>query len=143
MDFQHYHPLAEIEWWMRKWAHERPDIVDLTPGRHELRRAPDLPAHDHQQGARQGDRQAGGLLRRRTIVQPDTVTVELPEGSGRVVAPAPGFFLKGDQRLTVATRLASTAEDPQGRFTVRAASTRGGVQTATPLFAQASRRGAR
>jgi len=29
MDFQHYHTSAEIEGWMRRWARERPDLVEL------------------------------------------------------------------------------------------------------------------
>ncbi len=29
MDFKHYHTSAEIEWWMRKWATEHPDLIDL------------------------------------------------------------------------------------------------------------------
>ena len=29
MDFQHYHSEAEMNWWMRKWAFEHPNIVDL------------------------------------------------------------------------------------------------------------------
>ena len=29
MDFKHYHTSAEIEEWMRKWAREKPDLVDL------------------------------------------------------------------------------------------------------------------
>ena len=30
MDFKHYHTSAEIEEWMRKWAREHPDFVELT-----------------------------------------------------------------------------------------------------------------
>src|SRR5262245_26311645 len=29
MDFEHYHGEAEMNWWMRKWAYEHQDIVDL------------------------------------------------------------------------------------------------------------------
>ena len=29
MDFQHYHGEAEMNWWMRKWAYDHPNIVDL------------------------------------------------------------------------------------------------------------------
>ena len=29
MDFQHYHSEAEMNWWMRKWAYDHPNIVDL------------------------------------------------------------------------------------------------------------------
>jgi len=29
MDFQHYHTSEEIEWWMRKWAAEHPNLVEL------------------------------------------------------------------------------------------------------------------
>lgn len=29
MDFKHYHTSAEIEWWMRKWAAEKADLVEL------------------------------------------------------------------------------------------------------------------
>lgn len=29
MDFQHYHTTAELNYWMERWAKERPDIVDL------------------------------------------------------------------------------------------------------------------
>ena len=29
MDFQHYHTSAEIEMWMRRWAEQYPDLVDL------------------------------------------------------------------------------------------------------------------
>lgn len=29
MDFEHYHSEAEMDWWMRKWAYEHQDIVDL------------------------------------------------------------------------------------------------------------------
>jgi hypothetical protein len=29
MDFNHFHTGIEIEWWLKKWAHERPDTVDL------------------------------------------------------------------------------------------------------------------
>jgi len=29
MDFKHYHTSAEVEWWMKKWAAEKPDLVDL------------------------------------------------------------------------------------------------------------------
>src|SRR3712207_2123931 len=29
MDFEHYHSEAEINWWLRKWAYEHQDIVDL------------------------------------------------------------------------------------------------------------------
>ena len=34
MDFRHYHTSAEVETWMRKWARERPELVELyTVGR--------------------------------------------------------------------------------------------------------------
>ena len=65
MDFEHYHSEAEMNWWMRKWAYEHPQFVDLDQVGDELRREADLPAHDHQQGVRRGDRQAGRVLRRR------------------------------------------------------------------------------
>jgi len=29
MDFRHYHTSAEVEMWMRKWAREKPDLVEL------------------------------------------------------------------------------------------------------------------
>jgi len=29
MDFQHYHTTAELNYWMERWAKERPEIVDL------------------------------------------------------------------------------------------------------------------
>jgi hypothetical protein len=29
MDFAHYHSSREMEWWMRKWAHDHPDRVEL------------------------------------------------------------------------------------------------------------------
>ena len=29
MDFEHYHSEAEMNWWMRKWAYEHPQFVDL------------------------------------------------------------------------------------------------------------------
>lgn len=29
MDFEHYHTSEEIEWWMRKWAAEHPNLVEL------------------------------------------------------------------------------------------------------------------
>jgi Zinc carboxypeptidase len=29
MDFEHFHSEAEMNWWMRKWAYEHPDIVEL------------------------------------------------------------------------------------------------------------------
>ncbi|MGI5213569.1 M14 family metallopeptidase [Plantactinospora sp. CA-290183] len=29
MDFAHFHTGIEIQWWLKKWAHEHPDIVDL------------------------------------------------------------------------------------------------------------------
>lgn len=29
MDFEHYHTGIEIEWWLKTWAHEHQDIVDL------------------------------------------------------------------------------------------------------------------
>ena len=29
MDFKHYHSEAELNWWMRKWAYDHPEIVDL------------------------------------------------------------------------------------------------------------------
>jgi len=29
MDFEHYHTSEEIEWWMRKWAHENPGFISL------------------------------------------------------------------------------------------------------------------
>ncbi|MDW5324128.1 M14 family metallopeptidase [Plantactinospora sp. KLBMP9567] len=29
LDFDHFHTGIEIEWWLKKWAHQRPDIVDL------------------------------------------------------------------------------------------------------------------
>ena len=29
MDFGHYHSEAEMNWWMRKWAYEHPQFVDL------------------------------------------------------------------------------------------------------------------
>jgi hypothetical protein len=30
LDFKHYQGLPEIEWWLRKWAYEHPDIVKLN-----------------------------------------------------------------------------------------------------------------
>lgn len=30
MDFQHYHTTAEMNYWMQRWATERPDIVELV-----------------------------------------------------------------------------------------------------------------
>lgn len=32
MDFQHYHSEAEIEWWLKKWAADYPQIVTLDQG---------------------------------------------------------------------------------------------------------------
>src|SRR5687768_15059047 len=29
MDFKHYHTSEEIEWWMRKWATDHPNLVEL------------------------------------------------------------------------------------------------------------------
>jgi hypothetical protein len=29
MDFEHFHGEAEMNWWMRKWAYEHPDFVEL------------------------------------------------------------------------------------------------------------------
>jgi hypothetical protein len=29
MDFKHYHTSWEVEWWMKKWAEQYPDLVDL------------------------------------------------------------------------------------------------------------------
>jgi hypothetical protein len=29
MDFEHFHSEAEMDWWMRKWAYDHPNIVDL------------------------------------------------------------------------------------------------------------------
>ena len=48
------------------------------------------------------------------IVRPDTVEVELPEGTGEVVGDAPEFFLDGNQRRIVSVRLKLT--QPQGRY---------------------------
>jgi hypothetical protein len=72
------------------------------------------------------------------IVRPDTVTVELPEGVGEVVGDAPSFFLAGSQRQKVTVRL-KLAGEPTGRFTLRLASTRGGVDERSILFADAAR----
>lgn len=30
MDFQHYHTTAEIDYWMERWAREKPDLVELV-----------------------------------------------------------------------------------------------------------------
>jgi Zinc carboxypeptidase len=73
------------------------------------------------------------------IVRPDTVAVELPEGSGEVVGDEPAFFLKGNQRQRVTLRLKLTDANPTGRFTLRLESTRGGVDERSLLFDQASR----
>jgi hypothetical protein len=66
------------------------------------------------------------------IVRPDTVRVELPEGTGEVVGDAPQFYLAGNQRRTVSVRLKLT--QPQGRYTLRLESTRGGVDERSLLF---------
>ena len=66
------------------------------------------------------------------IVRPDTVEVELPEGTGEVVGDAPEFYLAGNQRRTVSVRLKLT--QPQGRYTLRLESTRGGVDERSLLF---------
>ena len=66
------------------------------------------------------------------IVRPDTVGVELPEGTGEVVGDAPQFYLAGNQRRTVSVRLKLT--QPQGRYTLRLESTRGGVDERSLLF---------
>ncbi|MFC7649131.1 M14 family zinc carboxypeptidase [Streptosporangium lutulentum] len=29
MDFDHFHTGIEIQWWLKKWAHDYPDLVDL------------------------------------------------------------------------------------------------------------------
>lgn len=29
MDFEHYHTSEEADWWLRKWAHEHPEFVEL------------------------------------------------------------------------------------------------------------------
>jgi hypothetical protein len=75
------------------------------------------------------------------IVRPDTVQVELAEGAGEVVGDAPRFWLAGHARETVTVRLALTDREPTGRFTLRLASTRGGVDERSLLFAAAARRG--
>ena len=56
------------------------------------------------------------------IVRPDTVQVTLPEGSGTVVGAAPSFFLKGNQRTTVAVKVKLGATPPAS-VTVKASST--------------------
>jgi hypothetical protein len=68
------------------------------------------------------------------IVRPDTVRVELPDGTGRVVGDAPSFFLDGGDRETVTVRLAIEEGNPPQSMTVQALSTRGGVdeQTVSP-----------
>jgi hypothetical protein len=73
------------------------------------------------------------------IVRPDTVSVTLPEGSGSVVGAAPEFYLKGNQRMTVPVKL-KLGETPPSAVTVKVSSTRGGVDTKSLLWAQASRR---
>jgi hypothetical protein len=73
------------------------------------------------------------------IVKPDTVSVTLPAGSGTVVGPAPQFWLKGNQRLKVPVKLKLGATPPAS-VTVTSSSTRGGVDTRSLLWAQASKK---
>jgi len=73
------------------------------------------------------------------IVRPDTIELELADGAGEVVGDDPEFWLKGNQRQNVTVRLALTASQPTGRFTLRLESTRGGVDERSLLFASALR----
>ncbi|GAA5015808.1 M14 family metallopeptidase [Actinopolymorpha pittospori] len=61
------------------------------------------------------------------IVQPDTVSVELPGTVGQTVGDEPEFWLKGRDRLTATVRVKIAEGASPGMVTVRAASTRGGV----------------
>jgi hypothetical protein len=65
------------------------------------------------------------------IVRPDTVAVELPDGSGSVVGDEPEFFLGGHEKKTVTVRLKLSADSPPPAITLRALSTRGGVDERT------------
>ena len=65
------------------------------------------------------------------IVRPDTVEVELPPGTGSVVGEEPSFFLSGGERKTATVRIKAEAGNPPSSITVRALSTRGGVDEQT------------
>ncbi len=60
------------------------------------------------------------------IVRPDTVNVELPDGA-ELIGSEPEFYLGGRSAETVRLRL-KLPDDTTGELTVRAESTRGGVQ---------------
>lgn len=73
------------------------------------------------------------------IVRADTVEIELPEGTGEVVGDAPSFYLKGFGREKATVRLKLSADNPPSTVTVRALSTRGGVDAKTMPWAAAMR----
>jgi hypothetical protein len=73
------------------------------------------------------------------IVKPDTISVTLPAGSGTVIGQAPQFWLKGNQRMTVPIKLKLGATPPSS-VTVTSSSTRGGVDTKSLPWAQASKK---
>ena len=65
MDFQHYHSEAEMNWWMRKWAYDHPNIVDLKQVGTSFGGKPIYQLTITNKALRRRDRQAGGVLRRR------------------------------------------------------------------------------
>ena len=65
MDFQHYHAEAEINWWMRKWAYDHPDIVELKQVGTSFGGKPIYQLTITNKALRRRHRQAGGVLRRR------------------------------------------------------------------------------
>jgi hypothetical protein len=68
MDFDHFHTRTEMEWWMKKWAHEHPDIVDLYEVGKSFGGVPilQLTITDKSTGAHH---QAGGVLRGRPALR--------------------------------------------------------------------------
>lgn len=69
------------------------------------------------------------------IVRPDTVRVVLPPGTGEVVGPAPTFFLGAGESERVTVRIKVDGANPPQSLTVRALSTRGGVDEKTVAVA--------
>ena len=63
LDFLHYHTYDEVIGFLRKWAADYPEPRRSLFGRQVLRGPGHLADHHHQQGDRQGHRQAGHVHR--------------------------------------------------------------------------------
>lgn len=141
-------PAGALESWLRNQSaynlyltESLPRIEIVKTKVKELKKDPDGATHEINVTVENNGRIPTALEQAKQvkIVRPDTVQVTLPAGSGTVVGAQPSFFLRGNERTTVSVKLKLGATAPDS-VTVKASSTRGGVDSRTLLWSQASRK---